>query len=235
MAVEGSGRMDIIKKAVKEGRKSLSEHESKQFLKSYGITVTKEELASSPEEAIEIAKRIGYPVVLKGNSPELTHKTEMNVVELNLSNDDEVRTAYDRIMKTGVVPEGGILVQEMIKGQRELVIGLTRDPQFGPCVMFGLGGIYTEVLKDVSFRVAPLSEYDAMQMMEEISAKKILDEFRGKPAVDKKLLAEALISVGKIGMEHEAVKEIDINPIIIFGDKPIAVDALVILGNGKEK
>lgn len=235
MAVEGSGRMDIIKKAVKEGQKSLSEHESKLFLKSYGITVTKEELASSPEEAVKIAKEIGYPVVLKGNSPELTHKTEMNVVELNLSNDDEVKAAYDRIMKTGVVPEGGILVQEMIKGQRELVIGLTRDPQFGPCVMFGLGGIYTEVLKDVSFRVAPLTEYDAMQMMEEISAKKILDEFRGKPAVDKKLLAKALISVGKIGLEHEAVKEIDINPIIILGDKPVAVDALVILGNGKDK
>jgi acetyl-CoA synthetase (ADP-forming) len=227
--------MDIIKKAVKEGQKSLSEHESKLFLESYGITVTKEELASSPEEAVKIANEIGYPVVLKGNSPELTHKTEMNVVELNLSNDDEVKAAYDRIMKTGVVPEGGILVQEMIKGQRELVIGLTRDPQFGPCVMFGLGGIYTEVLKDVSFRVAPLTEYDAMQMMEEISAKKILDEFRGKPAVDKKLLAKALISVGKIGLDHEAVKEIDINPIIILGDKPVAVDALVILGNGKDK
>jgi acetate---CoA ligase (ADP-forming) subunit beta len=227
--------MDIIKKAVKEGHKSLSEHESKLFLKSYGITVTEEELASSPEEAVKIAKKIGYPVVLKGNSPELTHKTEMNIIELNLSNDDEVKEAYDRIMKTGVVPEGGILVQEMIKGQRELVIGLTRDPQFGPCVMFGLGGIYTEVLKDVSFRVAPLTEYDAMQMMEEISAKKILDEFRGKPAVDKKLLAQALINVGKIGLEHDAVKEIDINPVIILGDKPVAVDALVILGNGKDK
>lgn len=224
--------MDIIKKAVKKGQKSLSEHESKLFISSYGIIVTKEELASSEEEAIKIANKIGYPVVLKGNSPELTHKTEMDVIELNLSNDDEVKAAYKKIMKTGVVPKGGILVQEMVKGQRELVIGLIRDPQFGPCVMFGLGGIYAEVLKDVSFRVAPLTEYDAMQMMEEINAKKILDEFRGKPAVDKKLLAQALINIGKIGLEHDAITEIDINPIIIKGDKPIAVDALIILENG---
>jgi len=224
--------MDIIKNAVKKGQKSLSEHESKLFINSYGIIVTKEELASSEDEAIKIANQIGYPVVLKGNSPELTHKTEMDVIELNLSNDDEVKVAYKKIMKTGVVPEGGILVQEMVKGQRELVIGLIRDPQFGPCVMFGLGGIYAEVLKDVSFRVAPLTEYDAMQMMDEINAKKILEEFRGKPAVDKKLLAQALINIGKIGLENEAVNEIDINPIIIKGDKPIAVDALVILGNG---
>jgi acetate---CoA ligase (ADP-forming) subunit beta len=224
--------MDIIKKAVKNGQKSLSEHESKLFINSYGIIVTNEELASSEEEAIKIANKIGYPVVLKGNSPELTHKTEMDVIELNLSNDDEVKAAYKKIMKTGVVPKGGILVQEMVKGQRELVIGLIRDPQFGPCVMFGLGGIYAEVLKDVSFRVAPLTEYDAMQMMDEINAKKILEEFRGKPAVDKKLLAQALINIGKIGLEHDAITEIDINPIIIKGDKPIAVDALIILGNG---
>ncbi len=226
--------MDIIKKAVKNGQKSLSEHESKLFINSYGIIVTKEELASSEEEAINIANKIGYPVVLKGNSPELTHKTEMDVIELNLSNDDEVKAAYKKIMKTGVVPKGGILVQEMVKGQRELVIGLIRDPQFGPCVMFGLGGIYAEVLKDVSFRVAPLTEYDAMQMMDEINAKKILEEFRGKPAVDKKLLAQALINIGKIGLEHDAITEIDINPIIIKGDKPIAVDALIILGNGAD-
>jgi len=226
--------MEIIKEAVKKGQKSLSEHESKLFLKSYGIPITEEETAGSPEEAIKIANRIGYPVVLKGNAPELTHKTEMNIIELNLSTDEEVGAAYDRIMSTKAVPKGGILVQQMIKGERELVIGLTRDPQFGPCVMFGLGGIFTEVLKDVSFRVAPLTEYDAMQMMDEIRAKKILDEFRGKPAVDRKLLAKCLIEVGNIGLEHDAVKEIDINPLIISGEKPVAVDALVILGNGSE-
>ncbi len=191
-------------------------------------------MAANPDEAVKIAKQMGFPVVLKGESPELTHKTEMNVIELNLSTEEDVRKAYDRIMSTGVVPKGGILVQEMIKGQRELVVGLSRDPQFGPCVMFGLGGIYTEILRDVSFRVAPLTEFDALQMMEEIKAKKILDEFRGKPAVDKSVLAKALIAVGQIGLDNSEVKELDINPLIISGNQPVAVDALVILGNGKK-
>jgi len=225
---------EIIAQAVKNGQKNLSEHQSKLFLKAYGIPITREEMAANPDEAVKIAKSMGFPVVLKGESPELTHKTEMNVIELNLSSEEEVRKAYDRIMGTGVVPKGGILVQEMIKGQRELVVGLSRDPQFGPCVMFGLGGIYTEILRDVSFRVAPLTEFDAMQMMDEIKARKILDEFRGKPAVNRSVLAKALIAVGQIGLEHDEVKELDINPLIIAGDKPVAVDALVILGNGKK-
>ena len=226
--------MDILKMAIERGQKTLSEHESKLFLKNYGIPVTREEMATSKDDAVKLAKNIGYPVVLKGNTPELTHKTEMNVIELNLKSDDDVKTAYDRIMGTGVVPEGGVLVQEMIRGERELVIGLVRDAQFGPCVMFGLGGIYTEILKDVSFRVAPLTEYDALQMMDEIRAKKILDAFRGKPAVDKKLLAKLLISVGQIGLDHDEINEIDINPIIISGNKPVAVDALIILKNGNK-
>jgi acetyl-CoA synthetase (ADP-forming) len=233
VSVEKSAK-DIIAEAVKKGQKNLSEHQSKLFLKAYGIPVTREEMAASPDEAVKIAKKMGFPVVLKGESPELTHKTEMNVIELNLSTEDDVRKAYDRIMSTGVVPKGGILVQEMIKGQRELVVGLSRDPQFGPCVMFGLGGIYTEILRDVSFRVAPLTEFDAMQMMDEIKAKKILDEFRGKPAVDRSVLAKTLIAVGQIGLDHDEVKELDINPLIISGNQPVAVDALVILGNGKK-
>jgi len=117
----------------------------------------------------------------------------------------------------------------MIKGERELVAGLTRDPQFGPCVMFGLGGIFTEVLKDVTFRVAPLERYDAYEMMDEIKAKKILDEFRGKPAVDREKLADILINLGRIGLEHEEVAEIDINPLIIKDSMPVAVDALIVL------
>ena len=222
----------LLKEALKKGQKNLSEHQSKLFLEAHGVPVTREEMAATPDEAVKIAKKIGFPVVLKGESPELTHKTEMNVIELNIVSEEQVRTAYERIMGTGVVPKGGILVQEMIKGQRELVIGLSRDPQFGPCVMFGLGGIYTELLRDVSFRVAPLSEYDALQMMDEIKARKILDEFRGKPAVDRKALAKTLIAVGQIGLDYEEVKELDINPLIISGNKPVAVDALVILSNG---
>jgi acetyl-CoA synthetase (ADP-forming) len=122
----------------------------------------------------------------------------------------------------------GVLVQEMLPGERELVIGLIRDPQFGPCVMFGLGGIYTEILKDVTFRVAPLEPRDAREMMDEIKSAKILGPFRGKEPVDRDVLEQALIAMGKIGLEHDEIKEIDVNPLIIHKGKPVAVDALVV-------
>jgi acetyl-CoA synthetase (ADP-forming) len=123
----------------------------------------------------------------------------------------------------------GVLIQKMVKGSREFVIGLSRDPQFGPCVMFGLGGIFTEALKDVTFRVAPLSKEDALEMIDEIKTKKILGEFRGSPAVDREALAKALVGVGELGMKYDSIAEIDINPLIISGNKPVAVDALVVL------
>ncbi len=126
-----------------------------------------------------------------------------------------------------------ILVQEMVKGQRELVVGLNRDPQFGPCVMFGLGGIFTEILKDIAFRIAPIEKREALEMMQDIKAKKILEPIRGMPAADKGLLADMLMTVGRIGLELEMIKEIDINPVIISADKPVAVDALVILDQPK--
>ena len=125
--------------------------------------------------------------------------------------------------------EKTVLVQEMIKGKRELVAGLTRDAQFGPCVMFGLGGIFTEILKDISFRVAPLEKLDAMEMMQEIKGHKILDSIRGMDAADLNILADILIALGRIGLENENIKEIDINPLILSGGKPVAVDALVVL------
>ena len=223
--------MKIIEDALARKQKALSEYESKQVLASYGIPVTREALASTPEEAIKIAKEFGFPIVLKGCSPDLTHKTEMNVIHLNLKNEEEVVRAFQTLSANPAIAKGNILVQEMIRGQRELVIGMNRDPQFGPCVMFGLGGIFTEILRDVSFRVAPLEKRDALEMMDEIKAKKILDPFRGSPAVNREVLAKALIAVGQIGLDCDAVKEIDINPVIISNDKPVAVDALIVLNN----
>jgi acetyl-CoA synthetase (ADP-forming) len=122
-----------------------------------------------------------------------------------------------------------VLVQQMLKGNRELMAGLKRDAQFGPCVMFGLGGVLTEILEDISIRVAPLTRIDAMDMMEDIRGKKILDEFRGKPPVDRDGLADILLALGNIGLENEAVLEIDVNPIKLVAGKPIAVDALIFL------
>lgn len=224
--------MGIIEEAMDRGQGALSEHQAKLFLGEYKIPVTREELVVGEDEAVKTAESMGFPVVLKADGPAISHKTERNLVQVGLDDEDEVRRAYKEIVENlGDDPYDGILVQEMIKGERELVVGLIRDPQFGPCVMFGLGGIFTEVLKDTSFRVAPLERYDAMQMMEEIKAKAILGPFRGKEAVDRELLADILIAVGNIGMEHDQVREIDINPVIIAESKPVAVDALVVLGD----
>jgi len=223
--------MKILEEALKRGDTTLSEHDSKLFLASHGIPVTREQVVTTEEEAASVAAEIGYPIVLKGSGAELAHKTEMNLIRLDLRTDGEVREAFRNLKENSAVKE--VLVQQMVKGDRELVVGLTRDPQFGPCVMFGLGGIFTEILEDVSFRVAPLTQWDAEDMMGEIRAKKILDAFRGKPEVDKKILSDILIAIGKIGLEYDAVKEIDINPLKVLDGKPLAVDALVVL-NGKK-
>ena len=220
--------MKIIKKALEEGQSTLSEYESKQVLSAYGIPVTKELLVNDPKGFTSAARKIGYPLVLKGCASEIAHKTEKGLIKVDLRNEEEGTSAFEEI-RTLIGTDAGILVQEMVKGQRELVIGLTRDPQFGPCVMFGLGGIFTEILKDISFRVAPLEKRDALEMMREIKGHKILEAVRGMPAADMDMLADILINVGRIGLENEAVKEIDINPVIISGNKPVAVDALVVL------
>lgn len=221
----------ILAKAIERGQSSLSEHESKLLLEKYDIPTAREKLATSADEAVSAANEIGYPVVLKAEGPDIAHKTERQLVAVGLRDDDDVRDAYDTIMKNlGDTPSDGALVQAMVKGERELVIGLVRDPQFGPCVMFGLGGIFTEVLKDTSFRVAPITEDDAMQMMDDIRAKAILGPVRGMKPADKPKLAKALVGLGRIGLEQEAVGEIDVNPLIISADgEPVAVDALVIL------
>ena len=221
--------IDIINKALKEGRTTLSEYESKIFLALYQIPVTREIFVTRGNDVLPAAHKIGFPVVMKGCAPEITHKTEKGLIRTDIRNDKEALDAFDDIMVNMNGSKGAVLVQEMIKGERELVMGLTRDPQFGPCVMFGLGGIFTEILKDVSFRVAPLTKWDAFEMMQEIKAHKILDAVRGMEPVDRELLSEMLINMGKIGLENDVVKEIDINPVIISGSRPIAVDALIVL------
>jgi len=221
--------MDIVDKARKEGRETLSEYESKIVLASYDIPVTREIIIQKDNDVISAAHEIGYPVVMKGCSPEITHKTEKGLIRTDIRDDKEALDTFNDIMAGMNGSHGSILIQEMIKGKRELVIGLIRDPQFGPCVMFGLGGIFTEILKDVSFRLAPLEKRDALEMMDEIKAHKILGAVRGMEPVDRELLSEMLINVGRIGVENDAIKEIDINPVIIYGSRPVAVDALIVL------
>jgi acetyl-CoA synthetase (ADP-forming) len=227
--------MEIIQEAMKKGQKTLSEYDSKRLLGTYGIPGVRETLVQSRAAAVKAAKEIGLPVVLKGCSAEIAHKTEKKLIEVDLRTLKEVERAYEAITeRVGETPLDGILVQEMVKGSRELVIGMIRDAQFGPCVMFGLGGIFTEVLKDVSFRIAPLEKRDALEMATEIKSAKILGAFRGMPPVDMDLLSSMLISMGQLGLDLEDVKEVDVNPLIVSGAKPVAVDALVVLQDRKE-
>lgn len=219
---------NLIRNAIANNQKSLSEYDSKLVLKSAGFNITNEKLAKTKKEAIKAANEIGYPIVIKGCAHDLMHKTEMGMVRLGIANDEELSKNYDEITSVDMALEG-VLVQNTISGKREFVIGLHRDPQFGPCVMFGLGGIYTEVLKDAVFRVAPITEEDAAEMIDEIKAKELLGAFRGEVAVDKKALVKALVGIGDIGVNFESVSEIDVNPLIITDGKPVAVDGLVVL------
>ncbi|MGD8256183.1 MAG: acetate--CoA ligase family protein [Desulfobacterales bacterium] len=224
--------MDLINVALDKGQKALSEYESKQLLNAYGIPITKEALATSPEDAVSAAETIGYPVALKACSPQLMHKSESGVIELGIKDQSGVKSAFQKI--SGLVNSDldGILVQEMISGQRELVMGLNRDPQFGPCVMFGLGGILTEVLNDTAFRVAPIDEIDALDMISEIRSRAILEAFRGQAPADQKTLCSSLIALAEIGLKYESIAEIDVNPMMIIPDgRVVAVDALVIMSS----
>ena len=220
--------MNMIEKALAEGRSTLNEHESKQLLSSFGIPVTNEVIAQDAAEAASSAATIGFPVVLKASGASLSHKTEVGGVALNIGTEAEVRKEGERLLK---IPGcDALLVQEMVKGGREIVCGLMRDPQFGVCVMFGIGGILTEVLEDIVFRIAPLTTADSRDMIAEIRGRKIVEPFRGEAAVDLDVLCRTLVALGEIGLQHEEVIGVDINPLKIRPDgKPVAVDALVVL------
>ena len=221
--------MDVIEAALKEGRILLSEHESKEVLHACGIPVTREKEVYNEHGFRQAVAEIGYPLVIKSGGPEISHKTEQGLVHLNIRNEQEAMAIFNEMTKK----TKAILVQEMIKGDRELMAGFMRDSQFGPCVMFGLGGIFTEILNDVAFRVAPIEKSEALDMIGGMKARKILEAFRGMPAVDMDRLVDIVIRLGAIGLEHVHIKEIDVNPIIISGSSPVAVDALIVLnGNG---
>lgn len=226
---------DILQKALENEQRALSEYEGKQFLSQYGIPITREILARNAAEAVLAAREIGFPVAVKACGPELMHKTEAGAVFLNIKDEAGVTAAVEQIAAKVKYPVDGALVQEMVPGRRELVLGLHHEPQFGPCVMLGLGGVMTEVLNDTAFRIAPFDETEAADMAAELRTCAILKEFRGDAAVDRDTLCACLTALGKIGMEHDAVAEIDINPMIILPDGRIkAADALVVLTGGKD-
>lgn len=210
-----------------DGR-SLSEFESHKILDSYGIPMVATTLVTTQQEAVDAAADTGYPVVLKGCGAGLAHKSEAGVVKLNLTTSAEVAAAFRAIEIAAAGGLDGILVQPQIRGTRELVAGMVRDPQFGPCVMFGLGGIFTEVLDDVSFRIAPLQESDALAMMDGIRGSAILGPVRGTAPADRSALTGVLVALGRIGLEKDHIEAIDVNPLLLQENgTPVAVDAAI--------
>jgi acetyl-CoA synthetase (ADP-forming) len=224
----------IFARVQKEGRKSLLETEAKEVCREYCIPVTKSELAKSEADAVGFANGIGYPVVLKIVSPDVVHKSDVGGVEIGLKGDDDVRRSYRRIMenikknnpKARIV---GITVQEMAPPSTEVIVGAIKDPQFGPVVMFGLGGIFVEVLKDVAFRVVPFTEDEASDMISEIKAYPILKGYRNTPPADTKAIADILLSASRLMTDHPVIKEIDLNPILVYEKGAKAVDARIII------
>jgi acyl-CoA synthetase (NDP forming) len=222
----------LIKKSFKSRGKALSESDSKLFLKKFQIPVIEEIIVSNKNEAVKAARKIGFPVVVKGLGAKLLHKTELGLVHLNLTDSQSVEKAAISITEKGEDKLEGFLIQPQLKGKREFVAGLFQDDQFGPVVMFGTGGVFAEALSDVTFRIAPLTKTDANQMLDEIKAHSLLGNFRGENAADLELLIDTLLGLSRIGLEHPDVSEIDINPLIISPDGSVcAVDALVVIDN----
>ena len=224
----------IIDAARKEGRTSLTEIESKQILKEAGIDSTGIRLAKTRDEAISLSKEIGFPVVLKIVSPDVLHKTDAGGVKLGLDDEEAVGKAFDEIISAIKKNEPsanihGVSVQNMARPGVEVIIGMSKDPQFGPVLMFGLGGILVEVLKDVSFRIVPLAKRDAREMIKEIKGYPILEGYRGQEPSNVAVLEDYLLKVSDFVDGRPEIKELDINPIFAYSDGAVAVDARVIL------
>ncbi|MDO9334421.1 MAG: acetate--CoA ligase family protein [Dehalococcoidales bacterium] len=226
----------IIEKARKEGRTMLTEIEAKQLLESAGISVVDTRLATSKEQAVAIAKEIGLPVVMKIASADVVHKSDAGGVKLGLKTAAQVGKAYDDIMKSikAAFPNAkieGVSVQTMARPGVEVIIGMSKDAQFGPVLMFGLGGVLVEILKDVAFRIVPLVKRDAKEMIREIKGFPLLQGYRGSEPVDVDNLESMLLKVSEFVDKTPAIKELDLNPIFAYKDGAVAVDARVILEN----
>lgn len=225
---------DIIATARQEKRVVLTEIEAKQALSAIGIACTDTQLARTPEEAVALAEKFGYPVVLKISSQDITHKSDAGGVKVNIASRVQVEEAWQAIM-TAVRPQypdadiEGISVQPMARSGIEVIVGMIKDPKFGPVLMFGLGGVLVEVLKDVAFRIVPLEGDDALKMIHEIKGKKLLDGYRGQEPADIPALAEMLMKLSAFVDQTPDIKEIDMNPVFAYSDGAVVVDARIIL------
>lgn len=213
--------------------KWLLEPDAKKLCSQYGIPVTNFKVVKTRNEALKAADEIGYPVVLKIVSPDIIHKSDVEGVILNLRTSQEAAEAYDNLLKRVIcrvtkVRIEGVLIEEMAPPAREVIVGATKDQQFGPTIMFGLGGIFVDILKDVSFRIIPITEYDALEMIKELRTYPILKGYRNSPPTDINAIKDILLKVSKMVTEHSDIQELDLNPLIVYERGAKLVDARII-------
>jgi acetyl-CoA synthetase (ADP-forming) len=208
---------------------TLSEVESKALLARYGVPLAREQVVATVADAVTAAESIGYPVVAKLNGDAIAHKTERGLVTLNLSSADSVRQAATALLAAARPDDGAVslLIAQQVRGNRELIAGVLRDAQFGPVVMFGIGGIVAEAVADVAFRLVPLSALDASELIDDLATQKLLGPFRGEPAVDRAALIEVLLGLSRLAADNADVVSVDVNPLIVVDGVATAVDALV--------
>jgi acetyl-CoA synthetase (ADP-forming) len=225
---------EILNKVKKEKRKFLLEPEAKTVCMRCGIPVTNFKVAKNEAEAVKFAEEIGYPIVLKIVSPDIIHKSDVGGVVVGLKTAKDVRNAYKQILESIKKHKAdakivGVLVQEMAPSSTEVIVGAIKDPQFGPALMFGLGGIFVEVLKDVTFRVAPITVNEAREMITEVKAYPLLKGYRNQPPADIEAIVQILLNTSRLVMEHQEIKELDLNPIMVYEKGAKTVDARIIL------
>ncbi|MDP6459012.1 MAG: acetate--CoA ligase family protein [Candidatus Bathyarchaeota archaeon] len=225
---------EIFKTAEAEGRDFLFEHEAKNLCVLYGLPVTKITVEETEEDVVDAAKKLGFPVVLKIVSPQVIHKSDVGGVLIDIKDEMGVRQGYKTILKNvkAYVPEAeitGILIQKMAPWGTEVIVGSTKDPTFGTTLMFGLGGIFVEILKDVSFRLVPIVRSDAEEMVKKIKAYKILEGVRGKPPSDTEVIVEILLKTSEMLVDCPEISELDMNPVLVYEEGAMVVDARIIL------
>ena len=227
-------KFSIINIAKKEGRTILTEFESKKILKQVGIPVVEARLAKNQKDVAWLSQKVGFPVVLKIISPDVIHKTDSGGVKLGLKSVSEVRKAYNEILASvkkqfpsAVIQ--GVSVQKMARPGTEIIIGTSKDPQFGPVIMFGLGGIFVEMLKDVSFRIIPVARRDAQEMIQEIKGYPLLQGYRGKEPASIPVLVDMILKISNLINKSPQIKELELNPVFAYKDRAVAVDARIIL------
>lgn len=226
--------LSIFKAAAAEGRRELTTRESLEVLDACGVRTCRSGMAHSEEEAVELAARVGYPIVMKMTSKSTSHKTDVGGVRVGIADEAQLRAEYQDLLaklEAKGLLEGleGVIIQEMVKSKRELVTGIATDPQMGPMIMFGLGGVFVEVLKDVAFRIAPLTDIDAQELIRSVKAVKLLEGARGMIPAQMDKVEDTLLRISQLADQHRFVKELDINPLMV-SDKdgePIAVDARI--------